>query len=71
MESVASFDGWGVSFINPILKSAWSFVWWGVSLTRPVLGPVSSFVGWGVSLYTPFWNLSRRLARGGFVLHAP
>ena len=52
-----SFGGWGVSFINHVLKSAWSFVGWGVSFTSWNLSCRSS--GGEFLLHAPCWNLSR------------
>ena len=67
LEPVSSFVGRGVSLTRSVLQSVWSLSGSGVSLTRPVLESVSSFVGWGMSCC----YLSRRLAVGEFLLHAP
>ena len=69
MESVTSFSGWGVSFINPLLKSAWSFVGWGVCLTRPMMESVCSSGGCWSHLQAPCWSLSGRSPVETSLLH--
>ena len=69
MQSVGSFEGWGVSLKRPVLEYIW-FSASGESITCPELESLSSISRWGQCPNAWFCNLSRH-SSGGVSIKGP